>query len=253
MKRAVQVALFIAVLTTVAFASPTLTFNSAGTTGTINYNPNYSLGPSNSTLTASGSGIDIDNLFAAGFPTNNGGPISCNSCTLSFTTGIVTSDVPGTNFWSFSSAGSTFTIFGTGIGSTTFSSTPIALLSGSFSTPITVSVPNSARPDTKFIASTITNTVYSGVTSYFGFPSGYPWTGDYSQSFVASRTRVNNSGNPCPGCSTATSHAAFNSTSLSTGVVHDTTTVPEPTSMILFSTVAGLIGFTTYRRRKQNG
>jgi hypothetical protein len=180
-----------------AMASPTLTFHSNGGLGTaaplgcvasssgFNCNstdPNGTMAGANTSFIsydpiktanahkAVAKYIPIGNFDAFGFASNNGKSITCQSCFLSFVTGLNTMDTPkpsASQFWSFSSVGSWFQITGTGVAGLSFGG-PQPIVSGMFSTPITVSS-GATNSDMKFVAATIVNHVYSGVTNLFSF------------------------------------------------------------------------------------
>jgi hypothetical protein len=215
-----------------AHATPTLDFNIGAhspSVGSINY----------STLGGPlvGTGIKPDNVAGLGTPLNDGASRNCIGCSLSFTTGNLTST--NATSWFFGGGGSVTLTGGVDLdndGDTTaaqLDANDIAagstLLSGIF---------QSAEVDKsgttfKVTIALFTDTKNPKLLSFYGLPSG-SYIGNFNISFNA----------------TGSPSSTFHSSNVRSGDISNTPTVPEPgTLMLLGSGLSGL-GYLVIRRRK---
>jgi hypothetical protein len=236
-----------AVLATCSFAAEQINWFSNGFTA---YNqPNLHTG----TITYAtqggalvGSNIDIDVLQGLSVPLNSNLMVNCFSCALNFTTGNNTADNSSSS-WSFSNTGSSITITGgfdlnnNGVLDATDIQPGTTLLSGTFASSIAVTDPNPLKPDLLFTASTVLNVVNTQLSNFYGIAGGYTWNGDYSQTFDTTRPAF--PGNP--------GHYKISTVAMRNGVLNDRLVVPEPTDVLLFSSVTGILlaGVLLRRRR----
>ena len=237
----------------IQFSSTNTPFvNGTGHTGSLAYDPTNALATGGTGNTAVGSNIDIDQISGLGTYANSGTTRKCFNCKLNFVTGAVISDVSanGTTF-TFSSGGSftvsgTFDLNGNGVLDAGDGAASGALLSGVFSSPISITT-NALNNDTKFVAATIINTMNNSMEGFYGNAGTSVYRGDYSQSMTT--VRKNLGGN----------HYAVKSdkngstvkgvqTGMLDGTINDTL-VPEPMSVLLFSSVGGVLIWTIRKRR----
>jgi hypothetical protein len=196
-----------------------------------------------------GTNINMDNLQGLGMPSNSNIFTSCFSCKLSFTTGTNTSDTSG-NSWNFGDTGSTIKIVGgfdlnhNGVLDGGDIQPGTTLLSGVFSSPISVTTPNLAKPDLLFNAGTILNVVNTQLAGYYGVGPGYTWTGNYSQTVDSARPQFATSG-------AGAGHYKINTVAMRNGLLTDTLVTPEPTDLLLFSSVTGILMAGAMMRRRR--
>lgn len=238
-----------AVFVTSSFAVEQINWFSNGFTS--NSQPNLHTGTitySSLAGKAVGTNIDIDVLQGLGLPANNNIFVNCFSCTLSFVTGNNTSDTSGTT-WSFGSTGSSITVKGgfdlnnNGVLDAADIQPGTTLLSGVFNSPITVTTPVANHPDLLFAATTLINVVNTQLANFYGVPGGYNWNGDYSQTIDTTRTQFTGPG--------GAGHYRITTVAMRNGVINDRLVVPEPTDLLLGSSVMGiLVGGVVLRRRR---
>jgi hypothetical protein len=193
-----------------------------------------------------GSGIDIDVLQGLAMPLNSNLMVNCFSCVVNFKTGNNTADTSG-NSWSFSNVGSTISITGgfdlnhNGVLDATDIQPGTTLLTGTFASSIAVTDPNLLKPDLLFTASTVLNVVNTQLSNFYGVAGGYTWNGDYSQTFDTTR----------PQFTGAPGHYKINTVAMRNGVLNDRLVVPEPTDVLLFSSVTGILFAAVLLRRRR--
>ena len=237
----------------IASAAPVIVFNSTaagGHTGSITYG---SMGGG-----AVGQNIDIDSLTGTGTSVNPGVTAACFSCTLNFTTGTNINDrsASGTT-WSFNGGG-TFTITGgfdldnNGVLDASDVQTGTVLLSGVFNAPVTVR-PLGAGPDLKFTSATLITVLDNRVDGFFGSPGPSTYDGLYTQSFDSLRSRFSN--NPANTNYNRWRFSTYNPngnpSGMLNGTVANTLVVPEPVSVLLSGTAAGILALCLRRQRRR--
>lgn len=252
----------VAAMAAMASAAPVIEFHSTsagGHTGQIRYDPRTPLGVGAGTgNVAIGQNIDIDTLKGVGTVLNNGSTVTCFSCTLAFQTGSVVSDTDP-NLWSFNGGGFFQVTGGLDLnGNNILDATDIQpgtlLLQGVFNTP--VQVLGTSTPDVKFTSATLINTMDVRVDALFGNPGTSTYDGVYTQSFDASNERRRLNANPLhPNYNrwrfgTYTAPSASAPTGMMDGSVINTLVVPEPVSVLLSSTVAGILILCLRNRRR---
>jgi hypothetical protein len=195
-----------------------------------------------------GANIDIDVLQGLGVPSNSNLFVNCFSCRLSFASGSNVSNTSGTS-WTFNAIGSTIQVTGgfdlnkNGVLDASDIQPGAVLLSGVFSTPVSVTTPNLAKPDILLTASTVLNVVNTQLANFYGVPGGYTWNGVYSQTIDSSRPQFATSG-------AGKGHYKIGTVAMRNGLLTDTLVTPEPTDLLLFTSVTGiLMGCVVLRRR----
>jgi hypothetical protein len=238
-----------ALFVTCSFAAEQINWFSNGFTAT--NQPNLHTGTiSYSSLNGKlvGANIDIDVLQGLGVPSNSNLFVSCFSCRLSFVSGGNVSNTSGTS-WTFNATSSSIQVTGgfdlnkNGVLDASDIQPGAVLLSGVFSSPIAVTTPNLAKPDILLTASTVLNVVNTQLANFYGVPGGYTWNGAYSQTIDSSRPQFATSG-------AGKGHYKITTVAMRNGLLTDTLVTPEPTDLLLSSSVTGiLMGGVVFRRR----
>ena len=255
-----------ATLAVIAAAAPVIEFQSTATnghTGSISYDPRYGLGGGPGGIgtggAAVGKGIDVDFLKGIGTAANSGVSAACFSCTIDFVTGSNSNNQsPTGTTWSFNGGGS-FTVTGgmdldgNGVLDATDIQPGTVLLTGVFNNPINVTTV-APSIDFKFTSATLVNTMDNRVDGFFGVPGNGVYDGVYSQTFESARQRLSlNPASPNYDRWRFTTYAAPSSsvpTGMLDGSVVNTLVVPEPVSVLLSATAAGILALCMRNRRR---
>ena len=187
--------------------------------------------------------------------------LTCFSCTLTFSTGTLSSYSPGpldpfgwpTNPSAVFNSGG-FAVITGGVdlnGNNIFDAGDIGfgdptntqLLTGSFMSSVTMTRRVPASLDGRVLAGLILNSQNTTLNNYlFGNPLGGPrWTGSLSLSFTPF-------GNPL---TTGTTIQNFVSDKIVQGSLTNVTVVPEPGSILTFSAITGVLGIGLLLRRRR--
>jgi len=209
-------------------------------------------GPNSGLLVGQNISITTANQISPGLVLKN-----CIGCTLNFTSGAVSSYSPGTpgpfgglpnQSWAFSSGGAASITGGVDLNENgILDAGDIAagsnLLSGYFlNSPTVTSNPNS---DLRVAAGLILNSQNTQLNQYFfGKPIAGPvWTGSLTLLF-------NPNGRPKPPGGTP-ALPTFISQTIISGSLVNSSPVPEPGSVLLFSSVTGFLGLGLMLRRRR--
>jgi hypothetical protein len=251
----------LAALCAVATAAPVIEFlstSAGGHSGSISYDPRFQFGAGGTGNTAVGQGIDVDFLTGTGTAQNDGVAAACFNCVLDFRTGATINDTSSNgDSWSFSGGGffrvtGGFDLNNNGVLDATDIQPGTALLTGVFNSPVTITTPGG--PDLKFTSATLINTMDNRVDWFFGTPGQGVYDGLYTQSFGSSRARLaNHSSSPNYDrwrFSTYTPPGGSTPTGMKDGNVVNTLVVPEPVSVLLSGTVAGILVLCLRLRRR---
>ena len=253
-----------ATLVALATAAPVIEFQSTATnghSGSISYDPRYGVGAGPGGIgtggTAIGKNIDIDFLKGIGTANNDGVSAVCFSCTIDFQTGMNTNNQSANGtLWSFNGGGSFIVtggmdLNGNGVLDPTDIQPGSALLLGVFNNSVNVTAPS---PDLKFTSATLINTLDDRVDGFFGVPGQGVYDGVYAQTFHSTRARLNsNPTNPNYNrwrFSTYTPPGNTIPKGMMDGSVVNTLVVPEPVSVLLSATAAGILVLCMRNRRR---
>jgi hypothetical protein len=241
--------ILIALLTaTIGVANPLITFTTPSkqdvTTGGGEISFGFTPATPQNQQSLIGSNIIISNLSSASTSA------SCVGCFLNFTTGTLQSIVTVGNdrTWTFSGGPrqvSQFTVTGTGPDAGILNQT--VLLAGYFNSPtVTVDGVLNTLPRARFFSGSLFDVKNPTLVDHllgagFSAANGNAFTGTYEQDFVDNNTGF-----------------AFNrirSDALLTGTITNDNVVPEPVTVVLFSSLTGAIflaGFLKRRRAARN-